>query len=246
MKSIDNVINKLKEKSAKTFRNITLLTGISLASLITGCENKPMINPLGPSINSQVYATQGTLFSGDELKFTKEILEEPYDESMLKVAYARPGESAKEVSFAKSDSHKYEITESSTPFYGTYQCDSTVKEVNMNEAQSDSALQQIIAPLVKTGSTTDGDIIDARYNFTQGRNGRVYNDDVNLIIYDSGSFRYYVLDVCGSPSDTLSSQKKTDADAVSVSCENVGAFSSTASLEAVIDGLQSAGWTKTF
>jgi hypothetical protein len=129
--------------------------------------------------------------------------------------------------------------------------DEATSKVYMNEADSDAALNSILTPMVKSGSTTNYDITWADFNSNEGfgiPTAHVYNNDASLYIYDSnagGNLREYILDVQGSANDVYNAQKKADADSVNMSYKNLGKFYSTTTLETAISDLKNQNWPRT-
>jgi len=110
-------------------------------------------------------------------------------------------------------------------------------------------LNAIITPLVKPGSTTDGDVIAAEINNQSFFGGNFYTNDVRLTIYDStagGNQRDYIVDIQGAEDDGFNSQKKTNADGASISYNNIGNYDSYSELENTISGLQNQKWSRTY
>ena len=120
-------------------------------------------------------------------------------------------------------------------------------KVYMNEAESDAALNSIITPMVKAGSTTNYDITNADFNFSEvfGAPPHLYTDDVEVTVYDSnvvGNQRATIIDVQGSASDTYNSQKKTDADASNIVYKYISPVSSQTDLENKVNEIKNNHW----
>jgi len=269
--SLENIINYAKEKANKikeiaqkpiSLKEAVLYAGLTILPVLTACENRPIISPLGPQINSQTVVAQGIKYSGQATSASVQPLETPFQK--VEGRYMRPGETwtpYQELQDTNSDG-KYEIAIASTPSYGGYafqfatetggkrtESQQVLDSLNMNEPQSDAALQAIITPLVKPASTTDGDIIAANFNQNYFFGGHLYNNDAVLTIYDSaappGNQRDYIVDIQGSEGDNYNSQKKTDADNSAISYVNIGNFDSYSGLENTLNNLQNQKWART-
>jgi len=229
--------------------------------ILTACENKPIIGPLAPSISSQIIVPSAERYSGEQTAAKAQPLENPYHSIEGRIRNPN-GTWSDYAQLTDNDSDGlYDLTITSSPDYGAYQLQSRTTcgdrqtesnivdvDYHMDEPQSDAALNAIITPLVKPGSTTDGDIIAAGFNQNLGMNGNIYNNDVVLTVYDAGSGlgRTYLLDIQGSESDSFNSQKKADADIVGDSYQNAGNFDSLSELENTVNNLQSQKWPVTY
>ena len=250
---IKEMLSKIKN-SAK----VKIITGLTALVMAAGCGN--VLDPLGTKIAGLASAPSTEAYSEADAKISEyEVTQNPHQE--VQVAYQTPADSgfSEWADVQEDENGKYSKTISSATngtFLSKYRArcgltwnesEAVSKDVYMSEAKSDSELNSIITPLVKPGSTTDGDIIAASFNqnafFTH-----LYNNDALLTIYDSsvgGNQRSYIVDAQGSAGDVFNSQKKTDADASSISYNNIGKFSSSQDLDNKINELEDTNWPRT-
>jgi len=211
---IKDMFNNLKQKT-----KINVVKGLAAlvfaASGLTGCGD--ILDPLGTKINGVTTAPSSYVFSGQNAEIKFKPSEKPYQK--VEGAYQRPGEDWTSYQELTADNNsEYNLDISSTPSPGDYKakfrttCGLTSKEsdeetipVYMNEAQSDSALEEAINEIgVNPLTTTKGEIKTFDKNFN-GYGGRpdLYVDgflDIRYIPVDPS--RYHGIIVQGSNSDT--------------------------------------------
>lgn len=245
----------LLDKIGKGLKKGFLISFSSLF-LFFSCQNLP--NPLGTKIDYILEKSEGYKFTGDTIEASITPLEKQY--TRIEVKHQRPNQDFSAYEELKSQNNKYPKT-INTKTYGDYffkfriKSGETFTETEvvkisgyMNEAQLREKFDEILAPMLKPGSTNDFDVIGYDINLNQIRNGVLYNDDANIVIYDSnvgGNRRRYVIEGQGDINDIYSQKKYDDAKAVNVSYDH-RIPKEVLNLKKIILDLKAKGWPLTY